>query len=142
MLFPAVLLDWNVMGSSSKRLTPVATTMPFDKFWTWVQGHANCILRAGTPEAALFDHEDFHWTLLTEGDATLVVQLSRGKELVGELVVFPTEIAYVQCEPGEQDGEWMFECIVETEAAREVAYHFVLAHEYDVVEHKSEKWTH
>ena len=130
------------MSTSSKRLTPVATTLSFEKFWSWLQGHANCILRAGTPDAALFDHEDFHWTLLTEDDATHVVQLSRGKELVGELVVFPTEIAYVQTEPGEVEGEHMFECVVETEAAREIAYHFVLAHEYDVVEHKTEKWTH
>lgn len=130
------------MSTSSKRLTPVATTLSFEKFWNWLQGHANCILRAGTPDAALFDHDDFHWTLLTEDDTTHVVQLSRGKELVGELVVFPTEIAYVQTEPGEAEGEFMFECVIETEAAREIAYHFVLAHEYDVVEHKTEKWTH
>jgi len=130
------------MSTSSKRLTPVATTITFEKFWAWLGGHANCIVRAGTPECALFDHEDFHWTLLTEDDHTLVVQLARAKELVGELVVFPSEIAYVQTEPAETEGEWTFECVVETESAREVAYHFVLAHEYDAIEHKSEKWTH
>ena len=130
------------MSSSSKRLTSVATTLQFDTFWRWLSGHVNCILRAGTPEAVLFDHEDFHWTLLTEDDATHVVQLSRGKELVGELVVFPAEISYIQMEPSESEGEWLFECVVEGENAREVAYHFVMAHEYDVVEHKSEKWTH
>ena len=130
------------MASSHKRLTAVATTLTFDKFWTWLAGHVNCIVRAGTPEAALFDHEEFHWTLTAEDERTYVVQVARGKELVGEMVVFPTEIAYVQAEPGEQEGEWTFECVVESEAAREVAYHFVLAHEYDAVEHKSEKWTH
>lgn len=135
------------MGSSSKRLTPVATTMSFEKFWTWLRGHVNCIVRAGTPETVLFDHEDFHWTVLTEDDHTLLVQVSRGKELVGEVVVFPNEIAYVQTEPGEQEGEFVFECVIETEAAREVAYHFVMAHEYEAAEHqrgsgRDDKWTH
>ena len=130
------------MGTSSKRLTAVATTISFERFWAWLQGHANCILRAGTPDVMLFDHDDFHWTLLTEDVSTLVVQLARGKELVGELVVFPSEIAFVQCEPSEQDGEFMFECMVETDASREVAYHFVMAHEYDDVSHKTESWTH
>ena len=54
------------MGMSSKRVTPVATTLTFPKFWTWLQGHVNCIVRAGTPEVVLFDHDDFHWTLLAE----------------------------------------------------------------------------
>ncbi|MCA9680179.1 MAG: hypothetical protein H6709_02525 [Kofleriaceae bacterium] len=130
------------MSPPSKRLTPVATTLPFDKFWQWLGGHVNCILRAGTPEAVLFDHEDFHWTIANEDDQTLVVQLARGKELVGELVVFPSEIAYVQTESSDPEGEWLFECVVEGEHAREVAYHFVLAHEYDGDEHKEEKWTH
>src|SRR5215207_8562049 len=112
------------MATSSKRLTPVASTLPFAKFWAWLQGHGNCILRAGTPEAVLFDHEDFHWTILTEDDATRVIQVARGKELVGELVVFPAEVAYVQTEPAEHEGEWVFECVIEGEAAREVAYHF------------------
>ena len=40
------------------------------------------------------------------------------------------------------EGEFLFECVVEGENAREVAYHFVMAHEYETAEHKSEKWTH
>lgn len=134
------------MASSSKRLTAVATTLTFDKFWAWLAGHVNCIVRAGTPEAVLFDHEEFHWTLTPEDERTFVVQVARGKELVGELVVYPTEIAYVQTEPGEQEGEWLFECVVEGESAREVAYHFLMAHEYEA-EHTrgaggAEKWKH
>lgn len=131
------------MGPTGKRLAAVATTLQFDKFWTWLQGHANCIVRAGTPEVVLLDHDDFHWTLMTEDAHTLVVQLARAKDLVGELLVFPAEIAYVQVEPTEVEGEWLFECIVENEKAREVAYHFVMAHEYDDAEHRREdKWTH
>ena len=85
--------------SSSKRLTSVATTLSFETFWRWLNAHVNCILRAGTPEAVLFDHEDFHWTVTDEDEHTKVVQVARGKELVGELVVFPAEITYVQAEP-------------------------------------------
>ena len=133
------------MAPTSKRLTAVATTLTFDKFWAWLAGHVNCIVRAGTPEAALFDHEEFHWTLTAEDERTFVVQVARGKELVGEMVVYPAEIAYVQTEPGEQEGEWLFECIVEGENAREVAYHFLMAHEYEA-DHRAttgaEKWKH
>src|SRR5690606_1905588 len=98
-----------VMSSSSKRLTAVATTIQFDAFWRWLGGHVNCILRAGTTEAVLFDHEDFHWTIADEDDHTRVIQVARGKELVGELVVFPAEISYIQMEPSETEGEWLFE---------------------------------
>jgi hypothetical protein len=123
------------MTTTGKRLATVATTLTFERFWTWLGGHANCIVRAGTP--------DFHWTLLTEDDHTRIVQLARAKDLVGELLVFPAEIAYVQVEPTEVEGEWLFECVVENEKAREVAYHFVMAHEYDEGEHRrEEKWTH
>jgi hypothetical protein len=108
----------------------------------------NCVVRAGTPESVLFDHEDFHWTIFAEDETTFLVQVARGKELVGELVVFPSEIAYVQTEPGEQEGEFVFECVIETETAREVAYHFVMAHAYEAAEHPrgtsggGDKWTH
>jgi hypothetical protein len=104
-------------------LAAVATTLSFDKFWAWLKGHANCIVRAGTPEFVLLDQDDFHWTLDSEDDHTFVVQLARAKDLVGELLVFPAEIAYVQVEPGETDGEWL--------------------HEYEDAEHRREdKWTH
>ncbi|HTR55286.1 MAG TPA: hypothetical protein VMJ10_31615 [Kofleriaceae bacterium] len=121
----------------------MATTLTFDKFWKWLTGHANCIVRAGTPEVVLVDHDDFHWTLLAEDDHTLVVQLGRAKDLVGEILVFPQDIAYVQVEPTDSEGEWLFECVVENEKAREIAYHFVMAHEYEDGEHRrEEKWTH
>ena len=131
------------MATGKRNLAAVATTLPFEKFWTWLQGHANCVVRAGTPEIVLIDHDDFHWTLISEDAHTKVVQLARAKDLVGEMLVFAAEIAYVQCEPTETDGEWLFECIIESEKAREVAYHFVMAHEYDDGEHRrEEKWTH
>jgi hypothetical protein len=132
------------MAPTGKRgLAAVATTLSFDKFWSWLQGHANCIVRAGTPEVVLLDHDDFHWTLLTEDAHTMVVQLARAKDLVAELLVFPAEVAYVQVEPTEVEGEWLFECIVESEKAREVAYHFVISHAYEDTDlRREEKWTH
>ena len=82
-------------------------------------------------------------TAANPATGTVVVQLARAKDLVGEMLVFPADVAYVQVEPSETDGEWLFECIIETEKAREVAYHFVMAHEYDDGEHRrEEKWTH
>lgn len=128
----------------SKRALQVSTTLPFEKFWTWLQGHPNCILRAGTPDAVLCDHEDFHWSLITENKQTYVVQVGRAKDMVGELVLLAAEVAYVQCEPSEHEGEWVFECINEGESAREVLYHFILSHEYDGAEHRGDnkKWTH
>ncbi|MFT3691589.1 MAG: hypothetical protein QM831_00500 [Kofleriaceae bacterium] len=129
--------------ATGKRLSAaVATTLTFDKFWQWVTGHANCIVRAGTPETVLMDHDDFHWTLLSEDDHTKVVQLARAKDLVGELLVFSAEIAYVQVEQTETDGEWLFELIIENEKTREVAYHFVMAHEYDEEHRREEKYMH
>ncbi len=129
--------------STSPAGSPVSTTtLPFEKFWTWLQAHANCILRAGTPEVLLFDHDDYHWHLAVEDEATLIVQLVRGKELVGEIVLLPGDVAYVQSVDGEAD-EVTFELIVENEATREVIYHFVMAHGYDDADLPSaRRWTH
>ncbi len=108
----------------------------------WLQAHANCILRAGTPDVMLFDHDDYHWHLAAEDELTLIVQLVRGKELVGEIVVMAGDIAYVTSEPNENE-EFIFECVIESEASREVAYHFVMAHGYDDTDFPSlRRWTH
>src|SRR6186713_2537787 len=108
--------------------TSVAFTLPFSKFWTWVQSHPNCILRAGTPEAVLFDDDDLHWHFSREDDGTLIVQLMRGKKLYGELAVTPGDVTYVQAEPG--DGGV-------------AAYHFVLSHGYDEEESsEGRRFTH
>jgi hypothetical protein len=57
--------------------------------------------------------------------------------------VFPAEIAYVQVEPSETEGEWLFECVVESEKAREVAYHFVMRTSTRTASiRREEKWTH
>ena len=106
-------------------------TLPFERFWDWLLGHPNCILRAGTPEAVLYDDEDLHWHFASEGVKTLLVQVVRGKLLLGELLLDPEHITYVQEVPSENEGEFVFELIVEAESERFAAYFFVLAHGFD-----------
>jgi hypothetical protein len=91
----------------------------------------------------LFDHDDYHWHLASDAEeSALLVQLVRGKDLVGEMVLMASEITYVQCESAEAE-EFVFECVVETESTREVAYHFVLAHAYeDDQPQQGRRWTH
>lgn len=106
-------------------------TLPFDVFWVWLMSHPNCILRAGTPEAVLYDDEDLHWHFAQEEPDTLVVQVLRGKILVGELLMASDQIAYVQGMRGESEHEFVFELITETEVERFPAYFFVLVHGFD-----------
>lgn len=107
-------------------------TLPFQSFWSWVVTHPNCILRAGTPEAVLYDDEDLHWTFGAEDTETLLVQLLRGKRFVGEILVAPEHVTYVEGAPGDVEGEYVFELIAESERDRISAYFFVMAHGFDV----------
>src|SRR4051794_39374457 len=100
--------------ASDPKLPLAPNVLPFDKFWTWLQGHPNCILSAGTPETVLYDDDDFHWHFATEEEGTLLVQILRGKSIVGEIAIAPRNITYVQSE-GKGEEEFVFECIAETE---------------------------
>lgn len=106
-------------------------TLPFDAFWNWVITHPNCILRAGTPEAVLYDDDDLHWHFTTEETATLLVQVLRGKRLVGEMLLDPEQVTYVQGVAGQREDEHVFELITESETDRVAAYFFVLVHGYE-----------
>ena len=106
-------------------------TLPFETFWSWLATHPNCILRGGTLQAVLYDDEDFYWHFANETDGTLLVQVLRGKRIVGEFFVDPEGIAYVQAVPGENEEEHTFELISEGETDRPSAYFFVLAHGYE-----------
>ena len=118
------------------------TTLPFDTFWAWLRAHRNCIVRVGTPYSILMDHDDFHWDVVTEDGDTQVVQLMRAKDLVGEVIILASEIAYVQCVRDDAE-EQVFECIVETPQSKEVLYHFLISHGYeDDTPSSSARWTH
>ena len=107
------------------------TTLSFEPFWTWLASHPNCILRAGTPEAVLYDDDDLHWHFGTEGESTVVVQVLRGKRLVGEILVEPEQVTYVQGVAGEEEGEYVFELIAESETDQVASWFFVLSHGYE-----------
>jgi hypothetical protein len=103
------------------------STLPFDLFWAWLRQHPNCVQRVGTPKGALYDDDDLHWHLGEDGPR-MVVQLIRGKRVVGEVVVDPEEITYVESLGEEEEGEHLFEAIKETKSRRVAAYYFVVAH--------------
>ena len=105
-------------------------TLSFAEFWNWLLGHPDCILRAGTPEAILYDDDGLHWTFSEEEPQTMVVQVLRGKLLVGELLIAPDQIAYVQGLTPDHENEFVFELVIETETERFAAYFFVLVHGY------------
>ncbi|MCP3960183.1 MAG: hypothetical protein GY719_20250 [bacterium] len=106
-------------------------TLPFETFWNWLIAHPNCILRVGTPEAVLYDDDDLHWNFAAEGATTMLVQVLRGKRLMGEMLVEPEPITYVQGVQGQREEEHVFELISETETDRVSAFFFVLTHGYE-----------
>lgn len=101
----------------------------FDTFWNFLLRHYNCILRAGTEDAVLYDDEDVHWHFAQEDVNTWVVQLCRGKRILGELFVEPELVSYVQVSPGEE--EVSFELVQENDREAHVVYLFVLSHGID-----------
>ena len=117
--------------SDGNHLTDSTPTMSVDSFWEWVAAHPNCILRAGTREAAIFDDDDLHWHLTREGTETLLVQLIRGKRLTGELLIPREQIAYVQGGVGDQQGEFIFELMPEGDSVAAPLFFFVLTHGYE-----------
>ena len=101
----------------------------FEVFWRWLVNHPNCILRAGTPEVAIFDDEDLHWHFAQdEKEGVFLVQVVRGKRPVAELLLEPEQVSYVQQTTGDTEEEFVFELISETEKDRFAAYFFVLSH--------------
>ena len=106
-------------------------TLDFETFWNWLETHPNCIVRGGTADAVIFDDEDLHWHFAREREGVRLVQVIRGKRLVGELFVDPERVAYAQAVSSESQEEHSFELISETETEHVIAYFFVLAHGYE-----------
>lgn len=109
------------------------STLPFERFWRWLRRHANCIVRAGTPDSFLYDADDLHWHLEEDEERVPTVQLLRGKQLLGEIAIDTREILFVQAMPdpdGEQ-GQFVFEAVGGGADEPYAMYHFVLAHGLD-----------
>ena len=117
-------------GFNSEHGVLHVTTIPFDTFWSWLMRHPNCIVRAGTPEAVIYDDEDLHWHFAVDGPL-LYLQVIRGKRLMGELAVDSERIAYVEAVGEEPEGEHLFEFIAEGVSERTAAYSVVLSHGYE-----------
>lgn len=112
------------------------TTLTFDKFWSWLKGHPNCILRAGTDEVWLFDQEEFHWHLEEDGTRGAGVQLVAGKRVIAEILIDLRDVLFVQASPEEMEegmpkGATVFEILVGSQEETYAAYHFVLAHPFE-----------
>ncbi len=120
--------------SSGPNLSNTTPTLSFQDFWDWLIRHPNCILRAGTQDAVVYDDEDYHWHFAIESPDTPLVQVIRGKRLVAEILISKERIAYVQGSVGEVEGEHIFDLVVEDEAGQLTAWFFVLAHAYDLPE--------
>ncbi len=108
-------------------------TLSFDRFWRWLKRHANCILRAGTPESFLYDQDDLHWHLEEDEERVPTVQLLRGKQLLGEVVIEARDILFVQAlpDPDGEQGQFLFELVGGGGDEPYPVYHFVLAHGFD-----------
>jgi hypothetical protein len=109
-------------------------TLAFDEFWRWLVLHPNCIVRAGTADSVLYDDDDLHWHFGNEGPDAFLCQLIRGKRLLGEMVIRPDTVSYVQGYRGDHEDEFVFEMIAEGEEDRAAAYFFVLSHAFDAPE--------
>lgn len=108
-------------------------TLAFDRFWRWLKRHPNCILRAGTPDSFLYDADDLHWHLDEDEDRTPTVQLVRGKQILGEILIEVRDILFVQAlpDPDAEQGQFVFEVVGGGGAEPAPAYHFLLAHGFD-----------
>jgi len=108
------------------------STLAFEKFWRWLKRHPHCILRAGTPDAFLYDQDDLHWRIDEDDDRTPTAQLMRGKALIAEVALEVRDILFVQVTPDPEGeaGQHLFEIIGGTEEPYPV-YHFLLAHGFE-----------
>lgn len=108
-----------------------ASPLTFDAFWRWLMDHRNCLVRAGSGDVMLMDHELLHWDFFDEDGGRAVCQLIFGKGLVGEVVIERSEVLFVQASPdveNPQSGHWLFECIGGPREDSYPLYAFVLSH--------------
>ncbi|WP_428820825.1 hypothetical protein [Microbulbifer sp. MCCC 1A16149] len=109
---------------------PHADSLTLQDFWPWLADHCNCILRTGTPDSILYDDDDFHWRFTQENANTLLVQLVRGKRLIGEVFIEPDLVSSVRMTRGEKE-EVIFDLMAEADGQEQVLYYFVMAHGFD-----------
>jgi hypothetical protein len=110
------------------------SAIPFERFWRWLGEHPNCIVRAGTLDCELYDHETLHWHLDEDADRNPLVQVLSGKVLVGEMGLDIRDLLFVQATPdteGDPPGQYLFELIGGSQEAPYALYHFHMAHGFE-----------
>ncbi len=110
------------------------TAIPFERFWKWLREHPNCILRAGTIDCELLDHEALHWHLDEDPERNPLVQLIAGKVLVGEIVLDIRDLLFVQATPdteSEPPGQYLFELFGGSQEEPFALYRFTMAHGFE-----------
>ena len=105
-------------------------TYSFEEFWQWLMRHPNCILRAGSADAVLYDDDDLHWHFAAEGPI-LYLQVIRGKRILGELAVDSDRVSYVEWVGEDPADEHLFELIAETPEQRIAVYFVVVSHAFE-----------
>lgn len=116
-------------------LTPaLGASLRYDEFWRWLREHAGCIVEAGTTNATLLDFEDYHWVLAEEEDGRTILQMLRGKNIVGELLIHPADVRVVDGSPDIESGnqgQWVFEAMGGPKEDPSVVAYFVMSHGID-----------
>ena len=107
--------------------------IPFDQFWSWLKQHTNCLLRAGTDECLLYDHEALHWQIEDDPDGNPNLLLILGKAVVGEVILETNEILFVQpsLDKSAEEPQYVFEVVGGPREEPYPLYHFVLTHGFE-----------
>lgn len=111
--------------------TETGAPLTFERFWRWLLDHPNCVIRAGSDDCTLIDHDDFHWDFLEEEDGTVIVQLVKGKGLVAELIISRRDVLFVQASVDVESatqGYWLFELIGGPKEDSYTVAHVLMSH--------------
>ena len=105
--------------------------LTFDRFWRWLLDHPNCVVRVGSDDCTLIDHDDFHWDFLEEEEGNVIVQLVKGKALVSELIIPRRDVLFVQASldvESAAQGYWLFELIGGPKEETFAVAHVLMSH--------------
>lgn len=80
-------------------------SLPFSTFWTWLKRHNNCVLRVGTPDIYICDHELFHWQFEEDAEGNPDICLCFGKTRIAEMLIEARLIQFANLVPaGDPDN--------------------------------------
>ena len=87
----------------------------------------------------MFDDEDAHWRFGAYDPDSRLVQFSRGKRVLAEMVIFTARVSYVQVsELGPE--EFLYELVYDEDDVTETLYFFVLSHGFEDEAAERPRW--